>query len=75
MLSRLQRRRTEVLEQQLAQAGASITDGLAMMCSLLTLSNGDNRGIGDVDRGKTYDVYFHPSHLQLFDGPACNILD
>merc|ERR1711972_16897 len=53
----------------------NITDGRAMMCSFLTLSIGNNQGMGDVDYGKIYDFYLPPEYLRLFDGPSCNILD
>merc|ERR1719386_339832 len=53
----------------------NITDGRAMMCSVLTLSIGNNQGMGDVEYGKIYDIYFPPSYLRLFDGPAVNITD
>merc|ERR1719386_41631 len=53
----------------------TITDGRAMMCSVLTLTIGNNQGMGDVEYGKIYDIYFPPSMLRLFDGPAVNIKD
>jgi ribulose-bisphosphate carboxylase large chain len=53
----------------------NITDGRAMMCSVLTLSIGNNQGMGDVDYGKIYDIYFPPKYLRLFDGPACCVMD
>merc|ERR1711972_763016 len=53
----------------------NITDGRAMMCSVLTLSIGNNQGMGDVEYGKIYDIYFPPKYLRLFDGPAVNIKD
>merc|ERR1712139_283205 len=53
----------------------NITDGRAMMCSILTLTIGNNQGMGDVEYGKIYDIYFPPQHLRLFDGPSCNIID
>merc|ERR1711933_631045 len=53
----------------------NITDGRAMMCSVLTLTIGNNQGMGDVEYGKIYDIYFPPSYLRLFDGPACSIID
>merc|ERR1712013_75289 len=53
----------------------NITDGRAMMCSVLTLSIGNNQGMGDVEYGKIYDIYFPPPYLRLFDGPAVNIKD
>ena len=53
----------------------NITDGRAMMCSVLTLSIGNNQGMGDVEYGKIYDIYFPPQYLRLFDGPSCNVID
>ncbi|CAE8607771.1 unnamed protein product, partial [Polarella glacialis] len=53
----------------------NITDGRAMMCSVLTLSIGNNQGMGDVEYGKIYDIYFPPAYLRLFDGPNCNVVD
>jgi ribulose-bisphosphate carboxylase large chain len=53
----------------------NISDGRAMMCSVLTLSIGNNQGMGDVEYGKIYDIYFPPPYLRLFDGPAVNIVD
>jgi ribulose-bisphosphate carboxylase large chain len=53
----------------------NITDGRAMMCSVLTLSIGNNQGMGDVDYGKIYDIYFPPKFLRLFDGPSCCVKD
>eukprot|EP00413_Alexandrium_margalefii_P050024 CAMPEP_0204610778 /NCGR_PEP_ID=MMETSP0661-20131031/61682_1 /ASSEMBLY_ACC=CAM_ASM_000606 /TAXON_ID=109239 /ORGANISM="Alexandrium margalefi, Strain AMGDE01CS-322" /LENGTH=647 /DNA_ID=CAMNT_0051622603 /DNA_START=89 /DNA_END=2032 /DNA_ORIENTATION=+ len=49
----------------------NITDGRAMMCSVLTLSIGNNQGMGDVEYGKIYDIYFPPE-----DGRAmmCSVL-
>merc|ERR1711963_728168 len=53
----------------------NITDGRAMMCSILTLTIGNNQGMGDVEYGKIYDIYFPPPYLRLFDGPSCSVLD
>ncbi|KAL9139347.1 rubisco, partial [Amphidinium carterae] len=53
----------------------NITDGRGMMCSVLTLSIGNNQGMGDVDYGKIYDIYFPPQFLRLFDGPSCSVID
>jgi hypothetical protein len=53
----------------------NIIDGRAMMCSVLTLSIGNNQGMGDVEYGKIYDIYFPPAYLRLFDGPNCNVVD
>jgi len=44
-------------------------------CSILTLTIGNNQGMGDVEYGKIYDIYFPPAYLRLFDGPATSILD
>ena len=38
----------------------NIIDGRAMMCSVLTLTIGNNQGMGDVEYGKIYDIYFPP---------------
>merc|ERR1712222_106989 len=53
----------------------NITDGRAMMCSILTLTIGNNQGMGDVEYGKIYDIYFPPKYLRLFDGPSCSVVD
>merc|ERR1719333_2114539 len=53
----------------------NITDGRAMMCSILTLTIGNNQGMGDVEYGKIYDIYFPPPYLRLFDGPSCSVVD
>jgi len=53
----------------------NITDGRAMMCSILTLTIGNNQGMGDVEYGKIYDMYFPPAYLRLFDGPSCSVVD
>merc|ERR1719463_198816 len=53
----------------------NITDGRAMMCSVLTLTIGNNQGMGDVEYGKIYDIYFPPTYLRLFDGPASCVRD
>jgi len=46
-----------------------------MLCSFLTLTIGNNQGMGDVEYGKIYDFYFPPNFLRLFDGPSCSIID
>ena len=53
----------------------NIIDGRAMMCSVLTLTIGNNQGMGDVEYGKIYDIYFPPAYLRLFDGPSCSVVD
>ena len=49
----------------------NIIDGRGMMCSVLTLTIGNNQGMGDVEYGKIYDIYCHPGCLSLFEGPSC----
>ena len=39
----------------------NIIDGRGMMCSFLTLAIGNNQGMGDVEYGKIYDIYFPPN--------------
>ena len=53
----------------------NITDGRTMIASFLTLSIGNNQGMGDVEYAKMHDFYVPPKLLQLFDGPAMNIAD
>lgn len=53
----------------------NITDGRAMVASFLTLTIGNNQGMGDVEYAKMHDFYIPPAFLQLFDGPAMNIAD
>ncbi|MBI4983912.1 MAG: ribulose-bisphosphate carboxylase [Rhodocyclales bacterium] len=53
----------------------NIIDGRAMLASFLTLTIGNNQGMGDVEYAKMHDFYVPPAYLQLFDGPAMNIVD
>ncbi len=53
----------------------NIIDGRAMLASFLTLTIGNNQGMGDVEYAKMHDFYIPPKYLQLFDGPAMNIVD
>ncbi|MBI3571405.1 MAG: ribulose 1,5-bisphosphate carboxylase, partial [Gammaproteobacteria bacterium] len=53
----------------------NIIDGRAMLASFLTLTIGNNQGMGDVEYAKMHDFYIPPKLLQLFDGPAMNIAD
>jgi len=53
----------------------NITDGRAMLASFLTLTIGNNQGMGDVEYAKMHDFYIPPKYLQLFDGPSMNIVD
>jgi ribulose-bisphosphate carboxylase large chain len=53
----------------------NIIDGRAMIASFLTLTIGNNQGMGDVEYAKMHDFYMPPKLLRLFDGPAMNIQD
>jgi len=53
----------------------NITDGRAMMVSLLTLIIGNNQGMGDIEHAKIHDFYVPPAFLRLFDGPSKDITD
>ncbi len=53
----------------------NIIDGRAMIASFLTLTIGNNQGMGDVEYGKLYDFYMPPALLKLFDGPSTTIKD
>jgi len=53
----------------------NITDGSAMIASFLTLTIGNNQGMGDVEYAKMHDFFFPPDYLKLFDGPATTISD
>ena len=53
----------------------NITDGCAMIASFLTLTIGNNQGMGDVEYAKMHDFYFPPNYMKLFDGPATTISD
>ncbi len=51
----------------------NILDGKAMIASFLTLTVGNNQGMGDIEYAKMLDFYVPPDFLALFDGPAANI--
>ena len=53
----------------------NIIDGRAMIASFLTLTIGNNQGMGDVEYGKMHDFYIPPALLRLFDGPSTTISD
>ncbi len=53
----------------------NIIDGRAMLASFLTLTIGNNQGMGDVEYAKMHDFYVPPAYLKLFDGPATTIAD
>jgi ribulose-bisphosphate carboxylase large chain len=53
----------------------NIIDGRMMIVSFLTLTIGNNQGMGDIEYAKMYDFYVPPRAIQLFDGPAKDISD
>jgi len=53
----------------------NIIDGRAMLASFLTLTIGNNQGMGDVEYAKMYDFWMPPGYLRLYDGPATDISD
>ncbi|MEO5336123.1 MAG: ribulose-bisphosphate carboxylase [Magnetospirillum sp. WYHS-4] len=53
----------------------NMIDGRAMMVSFMTLTIGNNQGMGDIEYAKMLDFYMPAALLRLFDGPACNIKD
>jgi len=53
----------------------NIIDGRAMLVSFLTLTIGNNQGMGDVEYAKMLDFYVPKSYMKLFDGPSMNIQD
>ena len=53
----------------------NITDGRAMIASFLTLTIGNNQGMGDVEYAKMHDFWVPPNFMRLFDGPATTISD
>ena len=53
----------------------NIIDGRAMLASFLTLTTGNNQGMGDVEYAKMYDFWMPPEYLRLYDGPSTDISD
>jgi len=53
----------------------NIIDGRAMLVSFLTLTIGNNQGMGDIAYAKMLDFYVPPAYLRLYDGPAKDISD
>jgi len=53
----------------------NLIDGRAMLASFLTLTIGNNQGMGDVEYAKMHDFWMPPDFLRLFDGPATDISD
>jgi ribulose-bisphosphate carboxylase large chain len=53
----------------------NIIDGRAMLASFLTLTIGNNQGMGDVEYAKMHDFWMPPDYLRLYDGPSTDISD
>ncbi len=53
----------------------NVTDGRMMLVSFLTLTIGNNQGMGDIEYAKMYDFYMPRRAIELFDGPAKDISD
>jgi ribulose-bisphosphate carboxylase large chain len=53
----------------------NIIDGRMMLVSFLTLTIGNNQGMGDIKHAKMIDFWMPPRAIQLFDGPATDISD
>ncbi|HEX5331264.1 MAG TPA: ribulose-bisphosphate carboxylase [Cellulomonas sp.] len=53
----------------------NVTDGRMMMVSFLTLTIGNNQGMGDIEHAKMVDFWVPPEVIRQFDGPSMNIED
>lgn len=53
----------------------NIIDGRMMMVSFLTLTIGNNQGMGDIAYAKMYDFYVPRRAIELFDGPSVGIAE
>jgi len=51
----------------------NVIDGRFMLVSFLTLTIGNNQGMGDIAHAKMIDFYVPPEVVRQFDGPATNI--
>lgn len=51
----------------------NMIDGRMMMVSFLTLTIGNNQGMGDIEYAKMYDFHVPRRAIELFDGPAVDI--
>ncbi len=53
----------------------NVIDGRMMLVSFLTLTIGNNQGMGDIEHAKMIDFWVPPRAIQLFDGPSKGIAD
>ncbi len=53
----------------------NVIDGRMMLVSFLTLTIGNNQGMGDIEYAKMIDFYMPKRAIELFDGPSKDISD
>lgn len=53
----------------------NIIDGRMMLVSFLTLTVGNNQGMGDIEHARMIDFWVPPEAIRQFDGPAVNIAE
>ncbi|WP_415036247.1 ribulose-bisphosphate carboxylase [Azonexus sp.] len=53
----------------------NLIDGRMMLVSFLTLTIGNNQGMGDIEYAKMVDFYLPRRAIELFDGPSRGIAD
>jgi ribulose-bisphosphate carboxylase large chain len=59
----------------LALFDRNVIDGRMMLVSFLTLTIGNNQGMGDIEHAKMIDFWVSPEVIRQFDCPATNIQD
>jgi ribulose-bisphosphate carboxylase large chain len=59
----------------LALFDRNVIDGRMMLVSFLTLTIGNNQGMGDIEHAKMIDFWVPPEVIRQFDCPATNIQD
>ena len=59
----------------LALFDRNVIDGRMMMVSFLTLTIGNNQGMGDIEYAKMVDFYMPAEAIRQFDGPSMNLTD
>jgi len=53
----------------------NVIDGRMMIVSFMTMTIGNNQGMGDIEYGQMIDFFMPPRVIQLFDGPSKDISD
>lgn len=53
----------------------NILDGRMMLVSFLTLTIGNNQGMGDIESARMYDFFMPRRAIELFDGPSVGIAE